>query len=499
MGERLDTLDAVRAALAELRSTAPITTFARDVQIAPATLQKLLTWTQAELVAEFEGWMRGKTTAKDGKAPPPSPKAIAGRAESVGRIYGFLVSKARDPGIEIGEFASLFGLDPKVSQVGQGLKRGENWANDPFVTQDDPTLMRIVTGEGDRERNVVRAGILTWSPYSDEFGNPKPSFAGRIMTRLLGSLDPLNWGPPHLVSLRFHQILSADMLRNGDLDAIFSLYDLPSRRLAGFDFIHIPGLMAPLDAIAFYSAADVPHGLNWTHILDPANAVGIQTYVVSGDAGHLLVRGACGYPEDRVNPIAAIGDSADLVAVIAKQLVEQAQFYREARSHVLSGRDAPSPSPFVFIADADMANDVLSRFREQAARIPDLGSMAHEVKEEDRRPQYPIGIAVSANSKRWRDILEDTLIRELFVNAGPQTARQYAELLARPSKVCVGPLGDLIPRSARDRFTADVIRILEEMKESFTALPMPEMRIKAHIAKRITDIKKAWAQPAGNQ
>lgn len=492
-------LSEVRAELAELRKGKPITAFARDIRIAPGTLQVLLADPPEKLRRTFEEWS-GTLPAEDG-SKKVSPKAIAGRAESVGRIYGLLVEAKREPKETEKEFAALFGLDPEDVQVQQGLRRWRESARpkDPFLTQDDATLKMIVSGDGRTRPGEMRAGILAWAPYATDKSNPGSSFAGRIMTRLLGSLHPLKWGPPTLVGMDFHEILSPDMLRDGRVDAIFSLYDLPSRRLAGFEFIHVPGLTAPLGAIAFFDPRDRPDGLSWSAILDPELAPDLKVFVVGEDAAHLLVRGACAYPKSRVEAIPPAGDGEELRDKIAATLLEAARRYLGARDRAVRGRSASLPEPFVFIADAAMAQEVLERVESLAQGSKELAQLPHEVGSDPRRPRYPIGIAVSAHSGRWRDILQDTMVRELFVNAGPQTARAYAELLSAPSSICVGALGERIPQSAREHFREDVLETLGELETAAlqrALSPIERKRLQAHFNRVRGEILEEWFSDA---
>jgi hypothetical protein len=486
-------LERVRAVIADLRGGQPITKFAQEIRVAPATLRTLLNEPPGKLSAQFQE-MVAKTRVK----------AITGRAESLGRIYGFLVRKERPWEGNENDFVALFGLDAQNAYVEQGLQRWRESAKpaDTFLTQDDITLDRIVAGDGaDRSAKTVRAGILVWPPYCSDKNDLGGSFAGRMMRRLLGSLRPdKSWKAPELVPLQFHQILTPEILKTGHVDAVFCLYDLPSRRMAGFEFIHLPGLAGQQAAMAISDPQD-QIALTWDLLLDPERNNGLLVYVVSDDAAERLVSGPCAYPPERVRPIKAEGAIVELNESIAQTLVEAARNYVAAREEFRRNPVVAPPASIAFVGDAAMVQDVLNKFRARVrADEPRLAQMVSIVSEDNKRcPKYPIGIAVSANSKRWREILHDTLVRELFETTVSLTARAYAELLAEPSSIRLVPLGDEISSSARDCFIEDVLKELERLEAAVKGQGLPKLQEEARISRFGSireEIERTWSPPA---
>ena len=477
------TLRALRNLLAMHQAGLPFTSYAKELRVAPGTLRSFL--------EDDIDTLKSKGSIRDEKGKE-RPKAVGGRAESVGRIYNFL--KAREmrplPFSDL-EAAVAFGLDPENRHVLQGLRRAKE-PTDTFVTQNDDTLKRIESGEGPgRTPNTTVAGILYWPPYSSDRRKPEDSFAGDMMRRLLGSLNPLEWGPPECISLEFHEILTPDLLKSGRVDAIFSAYDTSARRLSGFEFIHVPGLSAPLGAVCFHTGELPDEMLKWAHLLDPARSPHFDVHAVEGDAGQLLLLGACGY--EVVNAIAPEAERNDLLTDrVVETLVENAKEYvRLKRLHAAGERDSP-PAPFAFVADAGMVQEVRDQYQRVAAKHVELERLQTRVLPKDHdRPEYPIGIAVSATSIRWQEILRDAMVRELFINSGPVTARSYAKLLAEPSKISIGDLGPEIPEHVRRTFARAVITALEDA----SARAGPGSKgddIRKRIREVIVDICERW-------
>jgi hypothetical protein len=475
MVEVPDRLREIREKLERQRQGLSLNAYARSIMIAPATLKKLLD-DPPESVLEL-GVVKSGGHAK----------GAAGHAESIGRLYGFLVNRGEKLDFDVQGAARAFGLDTDNVHVQQGLLRAR--PADAFITQNDPTLVRIVRGDSNRPANQVRAGILAWPPYSSDRRNLEASFAGSMMTRLLGALNPLSWGPPKLESLEFHQVLTPDLLKTGFVDAIFSLYDVASRRIAGFDFIHVPGLSAPLGGLFFGSkSSDLSKGeTRWADLLDPTHFSDLRVYVVGADAGELLMRGPCAYDAERVEAIGA-EDVADggLDDKIARTLIQAGRSFAEEEVIFREGGGFARPAPFAFVADAGMVERVRARYRALAqAEAADLPK-AQVLDADGHRPAYPIGIAVSANSERWVAILRNALVRELFVNSGALTAKNYAALLAQPSAIAVGDLGDEIPAHVQLTFTDTVLSELKKFETS------PDEAVRRRVMEVQADIQETW-------
>jgi len=485
---------AVQNALISAKGTLSLAAHAQKIGVAPRVLSMLL-----------------GDPDKLAQEPLRSAKAEMGRAETLGRIYAYLVAADDFAGRHDQEdVVAAFGLDFSKSSVRQGWERALSAVPavppaDPFVTHGDPTIERIVRGSDERPPNVVIAGILDWEPYTDRTLALEQTFAGKFMRRLLGSLDPSQW-TVRLERLGFGDILTPEGLKNGTVDAIFSVYDLPSRRLAGFDFIRIPGLRAPLSALVFSDRRFGP--MTWSTLLDVDATGDLRVFGVMSDASELLIRGVCRYPDDRVVDI-AIDKNEGRDRCIAEKLLAEVADFEAKRKDFLAGK-ASCPVPFAFVGDATVVAEVEGLLRavprkndpgseEETGEPYDQGPVRLEtitdVAIDDRRPSYHLGVAISANSPRWLSVLKDALVDELFGNAVAVTANSYAEMLAVPSEVEIDTLPKDWSAETRDIFTGKVWKRLRELAQDEDASERKNPARQMRIGKMIKQVEAMWQPP----
>jgi hypothetical protein len=475
MTKSTNALLALQARLLELRGAQPLNAFARKVGVAPNTL--------LEVMKAEKGQLRRSIDAI-GEKPVQRAKRLSGRSESVGRIVQFATDGEQDP-IDAEEILKELGLDPTNPNVKQGLSRAREAARsaDLFLTHGDLVLERIVRGSGSRKRGEIRIGIASWSAYSGEGDNLAHLIGAKLMRRLVGCLR-LSKEEPVLVPLSLSESVTVDPIKEGRIDAVFGLYDTPARRLAGFDFIHLPGLAARMGALVF--GADE---CRWRDIVDPDERAGadLEVYVIDGEAGDLLVSGL-GYPTGRMHRFEPTRSFSE----IAGDLVGSASVLPQSKT----------AKPFAFVGDsfmidqvADQITKLLATSRVQAPpiqKLDDVGSPAHE-----GTPHYLIGIGVSANATRWRTILRDTLVSELFGNGRILTARSYARLLLEPSSLTIVPLEPNLRRQAANSFATEVLQELENDRIVVGIDAKPSLR--QHLTYIVESIQHNWLSDMENR
>lgn len=448
--------------------------FAKDVGVAPQTLLWILN--------------DGNSASKQAISASSSAKAKAGFGESLGRMVAYANRGQSGDSIWSSDAViEALNLDAKDPSIQQGLNRYHSLATaaDIFLTHEDRTLERIVRGGENRPANTPIAGVLVWPPYclSSDETELNQSFAGGLVRRLLGCLNPLGWNQPQLKSMSFADVITPSALRDGEIDILMSLYDTSARRLAGFDFIHIPGIGAPMGGLKFGIDAGA---IAWADVLDPYNSAvkDIEVYVLRNDAGDQLITGSCGYAAGKVTRLPEDESSDPTPENIALAL-----------SSLLLARergDALRNQPFVFVADASLVHAVKLKIDENLINLgkkpAEADNLMKDIKADTDTPVYAIGLAVAANSPRWRKIISDALIDEIFGNMIGVTARSYAKLLASPSTIKLTSLTPELPEHVATDFANRVLKVLNEM-----AADPKNIIIKANIEERVEDLKKANA------
>jgi hypothetical protein len=441
-------LSAVRAELGDKQGGQAITPFAKQIGISPNTLRALMSKEPDVLQAEVDGWEETK-----------SWKALIGRAESIGRIVQFLNRFDKEKWDPVPVLTS-FRLDPTNQYVKQGLHRCGQAVPPPDaqITRGDPTLARILNGGPDRLRNTIRAGVLIWSPYAENVETLPQSFAGKLLRRLLRSLNPVDWEKPDLRGLDLKDVLKPDKLKSGEIDLLVPIYDLPSRRMEGFEFIHLPGLSSPMGAISVGTRR-----IDWDDILDPQRGGRLQVLVVKHDVGQTLI-GTCDYPDERIQTI-ELDDGTDQNK-IAMTVVSRANTFINQQVKYDNRGVGTQPDPFALIGDASVIDKVEEEISTlfSLLKLSEDSTIGHNILDYVREyvhkippdaldaPTYPLSIAVSGDSQIWLGILERALISELFINTSGLTAKNYADLLVKPSAIRLCALESNIPQSAQSRF-----------------------------------------------
>jgi hypothetical protein len=163
-------------------------------------------------------------------------------------------------------------------------------------------------------------------------------------------------------SLRW-ALVNTDSIRTGKLDAAFCMYEIPSHRLEGFDFIRIPGIGGTLGAIAFSFDEEVA----WERILDRddlGTTEGLRIFVIKDEVGDCFLSGSCDYREGQIQrferSLDSLNISKGLWQHIEKQLYDGSTYTQ----------------PFLFCADVSVAQHVEKELRSLIKTEADSGIRA---------------------------------------------------------------------------------------------------------------------------
>jgi hypothetical protein len=441
----------------ELRSGEPLAAFARTIGVAPKAVLEM---------------MRGDAGAGD--QSNATGKALAGRAESIGRIVDFANQGTPAKMIDPVEVLKELGFDVEDYNVRRGLSRRQAIvrARQEISTHGDPVIERILFGDGPaRAPNVVHAAaVAPQFPFCPDEKEIERSFSGKFLRRLLNCLQPAKWEIPPLLTLSYSELFDIDKLRDGEIDVAFGLFDTPSRRLDGFDFIHLPGLGSPLICLSF--GVD---GFGWAELLDSDmdRPEEFDIVVIRGEVGDILISGSCDYPERLIQRFDTNATPDDVARALGPRAVAA---YRR------SGTDALT-RPFLFCSGMGMADELgykLNDYLLQEGIPPDeVGTVYKKVKKQKEEPSlypiYKVGLAVNSVAERWRQILQQAVVSELFVNSRAVTARQYIDLLSMESSVEMIPLVSDLPADVADLFTRtfdhELDRRIDKLKSGHSVKP----------------------------
>jgi hypothetical protein len=413
--------------------------FARRVHVAPQTLMDII---RAEPGAYRDA---------------PSKKA-AGRTETVSRIVRFVNQDADNP-VNLIAVLHALGLESEglaAAEASNKLTVTRVQEEDVlFRTHGDVVLTRIERRKLAGDPNPVKAGIDEWAPFCPPGEGMESSFAGVFMRRLLGCLNPLDWGNPELKPLGFSEASDANCVLNGKYDALFSVYDIPSRRLSGFEFIRLPGLRGALGAIAF----GFDHAVTWESILDrdELSDSSLTVFVIEGEVGDFFLSGSCDYKEGQIERLGKSIKAPD----IAKSLWDFIKPRLDRRGQV---------DPFLFCADQAITTKVeLELMRIFGANLhdPRASELTGKLQRVDPQtlfsPHYPLGIAVHGRALRWIDVLRNTLQTELFMNGAALTAKHYVQMLGRhdAETLQLAELKSDLPADIADAFVGHIGHALQ--------------------------------------
>jgi hypothetical protein len=442
MSDAAQVLDRLKRRLTELRRGSSLADYAKRVQVAPQTLAEVI-------------------NAEPGVYGDLTNKKASGRAGTLERIVRF-ANAGMDVPVELFDVLRSLGLAGHEPNVGQGLTRSVatyvSSEEVEFRTHGDIVLKEIERRRLNGDERPIKAGIYRWAPFfSPDREDVRDSFAGKLMRRLLGCLSPGRWHEPELQEVGYSTMVNTDSVRTGKLDAAFCMYEIPSRRLEGFDFIRIPGIGGTLGAVAFSFDKEVI----WERIIDRDDlgaTEGLRVFVIKDEVGDCFLSGSCDYREGQIQRFERSLDflniSKGLWQHIEKQLYDRSTYTQ----------------PFLFCADVSVAQSVEKELRSLIRTEADSGIRADLNRKVLRispdplfSPVYPIGIAISGMATRWRDILTDALCTELFMNGGALTAKHYLEMLSLKdaSSITIVQLTPDLPYDVAERFSEHVRNALK--------------------------------------
>ena len=414
--------------------------------------------------------LRGKFFGGDKFKEPEraSQRQLQGYAETLTRVALFL-------GVAPEALIKSYGIDPALPGLQTSIA---NAARDQAIANrhgGDSVIDRI----RNRTPQIVSAGILKWEPFVEAGESVDASWAHGFMRRLIASVNP-DWvggeaNPVHTIK----EALDAVSNKN-QLDCCFGLYDTPSRRVLGLDFLQLPGL-----GVALGSVAIPGEGISEKDLYDRRHS-GIVRFVIENEVGDHFLRGPCGL--------------RDIV-----QLQNPSPDYIAAR---LATRRAMSPSPpVVFVANYATCTSVArslqfpNRWKTLAHDIFDASIVEHDMPFKFRTltgAAYEVGIAFDANATRWGKLLKLALQREMFRNTVGLAAAAYATLLLKnhaQSTLVNLPLLDTLPAYSARNF-------LENLRHEAKTYPPDERDI---LRKRIarwhamdlpgSDFEEWWKKP----
>jgi len=319
----------------------------------------------------------------------------------------------------------------------------------------------------------VAVGVLRWPPFFEDGESLSNSWAWSYTKRLVGSINPIEWTLTPVESRSITDAVEDIGTGKPHADLVFGVYDNSYRRLKGLAFIHLPGIGVPLGIIRRKGDAAV----SWDAItnMDVHPRAQPLALVMSGEVGHLFLRGNCQLAEQNTFPIHDETIKAEEIAARLCDLLDENP-----------GRTT------IFCADRTQCRNVM-----RALKGPTLRSRARKVEFElvdtdDVAPVYRLGIAVRADADRWIELLRDAQTEELFRNTVGQTARDYATLLARSEDLALLPLEPDISRYVASKFARSCLSHLDRLSEAGQVYVSPD-----HIANLMREIRTVWLDEGG--
>lgn len=432
----------LHAALADLRNgkDAPsVSALARELGVAPSTLQRIYAGTFVDL--------KGKPQeAIDAKQRRAWAETITNIAQKI--------SDRSDSRIEPAAAIREFGLDPVDKVINAAITRGI-FDQREAAKLTDTVLANIEARReevlGRRVDGVVRTGVLSWSPISERENNR--SFGHSYCKRLVGTLNPRLWDVQYVERDSIHESLEALLAgRNGD-DLTFGVYSTVSRQLKGLDFLPVPGIGIPLHALYFRPQHLAEFPINWSTIGQRTafEDVGVQAYVLEEEVGELYLRGPCGYSAD-------------------DEIIVLSSFKHDVIADAL--RNPPADKITLFVADRPTCIRVALAMRRQSQAFRgwsiDDATFPGTDFNDPGFPVYRLGMAFRADSERWASLLKNAIQEELFRNDHAWTASLYADLISRSFKeLSLVPLEPLLPGPTAVTFAKKVRNLLISGDEHF--------------------------------
>lgn len=424
----------LHAALAALRSGAgapSVSTLARELRVAPATLRRIYDGEFADLEGRPLGEIDPKQRRAWGETITTLSQEVSKRSAS-----------PIDPVAAVREF----GLDPEDKVIRAAITRGMFDESEAAKIAD--TVLANIEARGAHllgsdVKGIVSVGILTWPPISER--DTDKSFGHSFCKRLVGALNPVHWDVQYKDRSTINECLGALVAGKSGDDLTFGVYSTVSRQLHGLDFLPVPGVGIPLHALYFRPPQLKEFEINWATIGERStfDDVGVRAYVLDEEVGELYLRGPCGYTDQDVVSLKTFDHDA-----IADEL-----------------RNPESDRITLFVADRPTCIRValIMRKRGQEFRGWSLDDATYPgTKFGDRNcPVYRLGMAFRADSERWASLLKTALQEELFRNDSGWTASLYADLFARSFKeFSLVPLEPILPGPIASTFAKKVHELL---------------------------------------
>ena len=359
----------------------------------------------AEIAKAAKVSTRALAKAKAGWSPSTelrTRRQKVGVAETVTRLAVYLGIRPDEALRELG----IMGDDAVAAAISRAARDAARPQIHPDRALSDIAIRASTDPQGSP---VVKAGILAWEPFHR--AGEESSFGRQYLEALLRSVNP-NW------RIEYHDLETIDEAINAlvsppvKCDLIFGLYDLPYRRQEGLDFVPIPGISVSLGAIV----SEQLSSFDWPSLLyQTANTP--LAMVMKEEAGYHILVGSSGYANNNL----LIQDHHSLHD-LASDLLKQWSYFEASR-----GRSV------CLVADAFSCRGVLEEISHLLTHSPpnlDQPAPRFRLLERDTAwtPAFELGVALRADSTRFKSLLNFATRQSLFHHGLLRTAGLYLDL-----------------------------------------------------------------------
>ena len=186
-------------------------------------------------------------------------------------------------------------------------------------------------------------------------------------------------------------------------------------RMAGLDFVGLPGLKIRLSALALRKKPDRMSPPTWTEAVSPGLWRDNKYLVAQQGLAYHFLRGQCGLTEENLI-VRETRDPAEIAETLSREAALWESSIHQERWVILVDDEETCHGVRLALSGRD---DVRRDFVvEELQGIP------------EDFPAYQIGIAVPARDREIRDLLKAATMIDLFGSGRAHTARLYANLIA---------------------------------------------------------------------
>ena len=321
----------------------------------------------------------------------------------------------------IARLARKFGRDARIWVEAVGI----SW-DDTVAGVVDDTLAKLAAGDagvrpdlGADEAGDEYIHRVAGYEFPDEAkvgivsGGAGHSFLGAYVSGLIGAIRP---DCRITVTTGGEADLTGRLTGSGpELDMVAGVADTLRRRMAGLDFVDIPGIKIRLSAICLRRREMEAMPPRWLEAVSPAISRDNKYMVLGDDLAARFLKGQCGVAEENL----IMREPGDLCEA-ADTLVRESSLW-ESSMH---------QERWVILVGDEETCFAVGRTLEEREDFRRAYSVERLSKFPQDLPAFQVAIALPAWSQEIRDLLRAATGLELIGSGGAHTAHLYAGLLA---------------------------------------------------------------------